>query len=422
MLPLFVLTRTSRRPRMFAQLRAALAQQSHPFTHVVHSDDPSDTYVEGDVLVRGRRLGQCGCERYNATLLKAIRGRDGWVVFIDDDDRPVDENVLATIASFCTDPSVMPVWRVRREAGRISPGVWRGDLNTPLGGLCWEAAAFHLSHVDKAIAAIDARCGADGRMWAALAKHLAVEWHDQVLFEPQQPGRAGKGYGKRRDKPLITVAVPILGRPERIPLVMRRFSDPRARPLFLPDEADEASINALEHLKATYLIAPPAAAFGVPTYASKVNHAFNVTDTEFLLYAADDVHPVGGWVDAALAHLRDESIGLLATNDELNHLNRRGVLATHGIVRRAYVERHGSASLEGSGPVFHEGYRHWCVDVEVSYAAIQRGAFRYAPDVILRHEHPNAGRSQRDATYDLGRDHSRADKALQARRVPTWPP
>src|SRR5690606_12338522 len=53
---LYVLTRTSKRPRYFAALRANLAAQGVPFVHVVHSDEPTDAYVAGDIVVRGDRL------------------------------------------------------------------------------------------------------------------------------------------------------------------------------------------------------------------------------------------------------------------------------------------------------------------------------------------------------------------------------
>src|SRR5690606_19450797 len=93
---------------------------------------------------------------------------------------------------------------------------------------------------------------------------------------------------------------------------------------------------------------------------------------------------------------------------------RRGLLATHGIIRRAYVEEHGSASLD-AGPVMSEAYRHWCCDVELSAVARARGRFRYAADVILRHA------PGRDATYDLGRSFAEADRATRDARIPTWP-
>lgn len=418
---LYILTRTSGRPRMFTALRANLASQPYrDFLHVVHSDDPNDSYVEGDIVVRGERQPitgtRYGPEAYMRALLQAVKthGTPGWVLVMDDDDVYAPD-ALTTIASLCGDPDVMPVWKVRRENGRITPATWRGNPSTSSGRLCWENAAFHTKHLDHALNLVEPRDGNDGQVWAGLAARAIPEWHDAVLAHPQLPGRAGKGKGRRRDATaVITVAVPILGRPQRIREVMERFADPRLEVLFLPDQTDTLSVAELERLGARYSFAHPASDFGVPTFASKINHAYNVTSTPFLLYASDDITPEEGWVDAALAQLKDEGVGLLGTNDSRHHLVRRGLLATHGIVRRAYVEHYGSASLDG-GPVMSEAYRHWCCDVEVTAVARARGAYRYASDVILRHS------PGRDATYDLGRSFATRDRATRDRRIPTWP-
>lgn len=217
----------------------------------------------------------------------------------------------------------------------------------------------------------------------------------------------------------ITVAVPTLNRAEQLSEVMKRFHDVPL--LFLPDPADRKTMRKLEHAGANYGIAPIVPEFGRRTYASKINHAYRVTSTPFLLFASDDVVPEPGWVYRALAHLQDERIGLLATNDLRHHLVMRGKLATHGIVRRAYVERYGSASLPGAGPVLHEGYGHWCVDCEISWVARERDAFKFAHDVILRHAAPPDRSTGIDSTYALGRSTKAQDQRLRTARIPTWP-
>lgn len=416
---IYVLTRTSNRPRFFAGLRASLAAQSfRDYVHVVHSDDPNDAYVEGDIVIRGPPASP---ELYIGRLLEAIQhAPPGWVVIVDDDDHylPGDLQRISEITSGLT-PDRLPIWRVRREADRISPAVWMGDLSTPEAGVCFEGAALHTSQIPLALPLITPEKSCDRRLWAGLAEHLTPVWVDEVFCAPQQAGKAGKGKWRRQDKleldPVITVAVPILGRPHRIQEVVGRFDDPRLDLLFLPDAADEASVAELGKLGATYSFAPPAPAFGVPTYATKINHAFLTTDLPFLLYASDDVQPVGNWVAKALRYLTDERVGVLATNDQSNASVMRGRLATHGIVRRAYVEQYGSASLDDAGPVMFEGYRHHNCDVELSRVAIRRGAFKYAPDVILQHQ-----KGAVDATYRLGQAHREHDKAMKAARAPEW--
>jgi hypothetical protein len=222
--------------------------------------------------------------------------------------------------------------------------------------------------------------------------------------------------------PSLTVAVPVLRRPDRVPVVAQRFSNESIELLFLPDPDDETTIAALDEHGLAYSFAPAAPAFGVPTYATKINHAYRVSTTPFLLYASDDVVPQAGWLPRALhALLGDERVGVLATNDMSHALVRRGKLATHGIVRRAYVERHGSASLPDAGPIMFEGYRHWGVDCEVSYVARARGAFQYASRVVLRHDHPLNRRGVMDDTYRVARSMRAQDRALRDQRLPGWP-
>jgi hypothetical protein len=140
------------------------------------------------------------------------------------------------------------------------------------------------------------------------------------------------------------------------------------------------------------------------------------------LYGSDDIRPFAGWWDVARERLESDSrIGLLATNDSRHPLVRAGKLAVHGVLRRSYVERYGSASLSDAGPVFWEGYRHWNCDVEVSYVARARGAFAYEKRSVLQHADPRAKPNLMDSTYKLGRSFAGADRAKRAQRCPGWP-
>lgn len=198
----YVLTRTAGRPRMFQRLREALAGQDYPrIVHVVHQEHPS-AYATADHVINGEPAtgGSAPWELHNKRLLEFVATlAPGWVTFIDDDDTYTSRGSVTTMLRHAVDPGVMPVWRVERERGRISPAEWRADIGTPQGALCWEAAAFHTSHVPLALRGIDADAGSDGRMWHALARHLRIEWVDEVLTRPQREGRMGKGRGLKRD-------------------------------------------------------------------------------------------------------------------------------------------------------------------------------------------------------------------------------
>lgn len=201
----FVLTRTSGRPKMFKRLRENLQAQRFDgsIIHVVYSDDPNDDYVEGDYVVRGRRQlrgkhNNFPWELYNLTLMHQVQSlrKPGFIIFIDDDDTPYDENSIQTIVDNANHDSIL-FWKVERENGRISPIEWKADLSTLEGRLCWEAGTFHTRHLSKALeVGVDNRDGGDGRFWASLAKRLPMIWLDRVLMKPQ----VGKGHGRRRDE------------------------------------------------------------------------------------------------------------------------------------------------------------------------------------------------------------------------------
>ena len=202
---IYILTRTSKRPRMFQRLRDSIATQDYagPVMHIVHTDEPSDDYVKGDMIVSSPHLRKSDKmtapqELYNLRLLQAVQeyGQPGFVTFMDDDDIYTSSKSLSTIADVAR-PGLMPIWKVERENGRISPAQWRGDLTSDEGRICWEASGFHTSHLELALnLSIDGNDGADGRFWARMSRHLTTLWIDEILTKPQ----VGKGHGRRKDE------------------------------------------------------------------------------------------------------------------------------------------------------------------------------------------------------------------------------
>jgi len=201
---LYILTRTSKRPRMFQRLRDSIASQNYdgPIMHIVHTDDLSDDYVKGDMIAsspRSRKTEKqtAPWELYNLALLEAVQiyGQPGFITFMDDDDMYSSPHSLSTIADVAQ-PGIMPIWKVQRENGRISPAQWRGDLTSNNGRICWEASGFHTNHLTTAInIGIDGNDGADGRFWATISQHLQMQWINKILTKPQ----VGKGHGRRKD-------------------------------------------------------------------------------------------------------------------------------------------------------------------------------------------------------------------------------
>lgn len=205
---------------------------------------------------------------------------------------------------------------------------------------------------------------------------------------------------------LLTVAIPILRRPKRIKPVHDYFLERTGgmeEIVFLPDEGDIESIETLKELGYNYLIAPESSRWGVQTYASKINYAFLNSNLEFFLYAADDVIPQPGWFDVILGKFRaNSSLGVAVPNDNLTLAVQEGRGAPHAVVRRAYVERYGSASFPGAGVLMHEGYRHAFCDTELMETAKKRNAFLYIPNSILVHDRPPLAEDTVDEVYRLG--------------------
>lgn len=201
-----VLTRTANRPTMFARLRKSLLEQTglDRVFHIVYSDTLTDAYPRGDLVLRGKRLpktqeNSAPWEQYHTSMLEValelFDGKDAFVSFIDDDDMYTSRSSLLTMASHVA-PGVMPIWKVQREGGRVSPFVFGADLRSDKGRICWEASAIHVSDLPLALSiGIDGADGGDGRFWANLADHLEVKWVNQTLTKPQ----FGKGHGRRRD-------------------------------------------------------------------------------------------------------------------------------------------------------------------------------------------------------------------------------
>ncbi|MCA1800621.1 MAG: glycosyltransferase [Actinobacteria bacterium] len=201
----YILTRTSGRPRMFSCLRDSIRSQNYQdrVVHAVHSDSPADTYVYGDIVVNSRKLQKSSqqtapWEVFNKKLLQSVlddfKG-EGYVIFLDDDDLLYDESTLREIVKRA-DKNSLNVFLVEREKGRISPERWKADIKTMEGRICWEAGVIHTNHIQKALMHdIDGRDGGDGRFWMALSEHLPLKYHPLIITRPQK----GKGHGRCKD-------------------------------------------------------------------------------------------------------------------------------------------------------------------------------------------------------------------------------
>ena len=193
---LYILTRTSGRPAFFARMRETVKALSWPgpVVHIVHTDDPRDTYVEGDIIVKGEVLGPSfGGGFYNLyqnRLLKAIPNEEGWVHFMDDDDEYLAPDSLAFLVG--ANHTALHVCKTRRvgvsKNCEIFPPLWKKQktFQTECFALWSEIAKKYNWWGEK---------GGDHHYTQKITRKHPIVWHDHIATQAQ----SGKGKGERMD-------------------------------------------------------------------------------------------------------------------------------------------------------------------------------------------------------------------------------
>ena len=222
--------------------------------------------------------------------------------------------------------------------------------------------------------------------------------------------------------PVLDVVVPVLWRPERLRPVAAAIAAATTVPYrltFVADPDDLATREELLEAGLRFLIAPPSPPWERATWSSKANLAYRELEppAPYLAIFGDDVKPHPEWAERVLAvFASDPEAGVVGTNDLCNPRVMAGRHATHPVISRAYVERHGGATADGADPLFSEAYRHAYTDGELVYVAKARGAFRPCLAAVVEHLHPQRGFSS-DRVYELGRSYLLTDRATQKARL-----
>lgn len=160
---------------------------------IVHTDDPRDEYVTGDIIIRGRvndpNKGDGGYNLYNNDLLKSIPDGPGWYHFLDDDDIYASDNVIESLVAKSLNTHVN-VAHVERWNGTIWPDKW---------GKCrsFQTECFFMHTDHRLKASWWANRGGDHHYSKQLTSVMPINWIDDVLICRMQEK---KGYGKRMDK------------------------------------------------------------------------------------------------------------------------------------------------------------------------------------------------------------------------------
>lgn len=189
--PVYILIRTSHRPKFFANMMASVKMQTYPnITTIVHSDDPEDAYVYGDIVLHGKHLGKeygtFPANLYCNTLLDALPSDDGWHHYMDDDDVYMEPETVAKMVSLAS-PDCVNFMKNIRPSG-VVPKAW-GSVRYTNG----ESMFLHNRH--RKLARWSGCRGGDNRYCSLLTDKLPIHWVDLVITRMQQ----SKGYGRQRD-------------------------------------------------------------------------------------------------------------------------------------------------------------------------------------------------------------------------------
>lgn len=193
-LAVYILIRTSNRPNCFKTLMASIKFQTYKnIITIVHSDNPADEYVEGDIIIHGkmlpRTLGRASYNLYNNTLLKKIPKGPGWFVFIDDDDKYASRTAIEQFVK-AAKPDHINVARADRGGGCIWPKYWKNQK-------VFQTECFMLHTKWRNLGKWPAQKGGDHYYTKQITKKLPINWIENLIVTRAQ---MGKGRGKRKDK------------------------------------------------------------------------------------------------------------------------------------------------------------------------------------------------------------------------------
>ena len=191
---LYVLTRTGGRPEFFARMQESVrALTGFDVVHIVHTDDPRDTYVQGDIVVQGEcyppTIGTAPYNLYNNRLIKAIpRTVPGWVAFIDDDDYYVSPDVFERLLDGASRDTMHT-----GAVGRWSDHVWNTEEDK--GKRRFQTECFVIWSTLAGRAKWWGNKGGDHYYTFGLTRTIPTQWHDVRIANAQE----GKGSGARVD-------------------------------------------------------------------------------------------------------------------------------------------------------------------------------------------------------------------------------
>lgn len=220
----------------------------------------------------------------------------------------------------------------------------------------------------------------------------------------------------------IAVICPVLGRPQNARPLADSFreSGADAHLVFVCSPGDDAEVEACLAVAGVSVSVEFANwPSGPGDYARKIQLGYDLAVAPYVLLGADDLRFHPGWDIALLAVAMEYDVGVVGTNDLGNGAVLAGRHSTHPLVARGYIDRFGGAWGE-PGQVYHAGYSHNYVDVELVELAKARGCYAHCHQAVVEHVHPLWRKGEMDDTYRRGSRDVQADRVLFETRQREW--
>jgi hypothetical protein len=218
---------------------------------------------------------------------------------------------------------------------------------------------------------------------------------------------------------MILIIVPTLNRPGRLRVLAenaRNATRAPSRVLYVTEAGDKASQREAATLEEEGL-ATLVVNSRKPCYAGAINAGYvaaaDIPFTHFLI-GADDILFRPGW-EAAATDALDARPGLRVsgTNDRHDPMVMAGMIASHYLVDRRYIDETGGVVDEPAGVALSEAYLHAGACAEFHETACARGVWTPClASIVEHHPYPDSKWHQPGVAV--------ADEALFAARRHLW--
>ena len=196
-----ILIRTSNRPNYFRRLMENIKSQHYKNYRLIISADSVETtkYVakyadKKTLIVPVQKLYHTPEQTFPWNLYLndlMARVKEGWIMFMDDDDQYTNEFTFDRIASHLPDKNSMLVWQLRFPDGRYVPAPeYLGKTPFTRKQIAMPCFAFHSKWKNRV--RFDGQRAGDFRIANKLQEFLKVEWAYIDLVQLDNFGNVGK--------------------------------------------------------------------------------------------------------------------------------------------------------------------------------------------------------------------------------------